>query len=118
MPKLSLGDYLVAIEILSNDCLYGIDPCDIYEQPENIFPLHSTIPSPELLVIKKEAYENLSEEAKEIITTILDAPAEILTPNMKMVTKKSVRKYFRKLWMSKFITDTAIKEIKSWVSQL
>lgn len=120
MAKLKELDYLAAIEIILNDCLFSVNPCDIYEDYQ--IPLHSHIPSPETLVIKKQAYERLSDEAKEIITTVCYSTGEIYdmisTPKTGVLTKKSIRKYFRRVWQSKFITEHTLREITTWANQL
>jgi len=120
--KLKPIDYLNVLEIVLNDCIYSIDPCDVYEPLDLSFPLHSNSISPEKLVIKKNQYENLSKEAKEMIEAILYSPSEVFdllaTPERGLLSQRSIRKYFRKIWKSKFITDQTIKEIKSWVNQL
>lgn len=89
--------------------------------PEDVH-LHSNYPNPEVILLKKEAWENLSMEAKEMIDYILNSPAEIVdllkTPKRKLLTKRSIRRYFRRYWSSKFITDITIKEITRWVNQL
>ena len=91
------------------------------EYTDNV-DLCSSLPNPEQVLLRKESYEKLSAEAKEMIGIILYAPAEILemllTPKQKRVTKRCVKKYFATIWMSKFITDITIKEVTRWVNRL
>jgi hypothetical protein len=106
--KLEDFDYLCAYLLLFGD-LYTVNPCDVYDVNE--FPLYSKIPSPEKLLIKKQSFEMLSDEAKEIISTIANIPEELLS-------RKFIRRHFRRIWNSKFITDRTIREITTWANQL
>jgi hypothetical protein len=40
--------------------------------------LHHQSPSPESVMLKKEAFQLLSDEAKELIAIVLNAPSEIM----------------------------------------
>ena len=120
MPKRDDNDiladgYLSLIsEYKSYDTLEIFDPDEI----DNIV-LHSKIPSPEIIFIKKDAYERLSPEAKEIIDIIIYSPNEILESlKFKNITKRAVRLYFSKIWNSKWIAHHAIKELTKWANQL
>lgn len=110
MPREQLKefDYLCAYCILFGEPSV-INPCDLYDVNE--FPVYSKIPSPEKLLIKKQSFEMLSDEAKEIISTIAQIPEELLS-------KKIIRKQFRRIWNSKYIADRTIKEITIWANQL
>lgn len=116
------SNYIKAYQVMYGKW-YSIDPCDHYEEnEENCFPLHSTELSAEQCVIKKDEWNNLSSEAKEVIKTILLGPNEILeiiqTPQRKLLTKRSIIRYFRSIWQSKFISSITIKEITKWVNSL
>ena len=88
------------------------------EEVDNII-LHSKIPSPEAIFIKKDAYERLSPEAKEIIQVIIYSPNEILESlGFQNITKRAVRIYFSKVWNSKWIAKHTIKELTKWTNQL
>ena len=86
------------------------------EQPDNII-LHSKIPNPETIFFKKDAYQKLSPEAKEIINVILYSPNEILE-EFQNITRRSVRLYFSAIWNSKWIARHTIKELTNWANQL
>ena len=117
--KLESIDFILADAIL-NGKWYSVNTCDIYDIDE--FPLYSKIPSPEKLLIKKQAYEQLSQEAKEIIEEIIYAPNELwemlVTPGRKILSKRSIRLFFQQVFQSKFITENAFEEISQWVDQL
>lgn len=122
MPKKGIVEqhYLTAFQILISGEWFAVNPCDCYDANE--FPLYSNTPNPEQLLLRQEAYDELSAEAKEIIYAIVNCPEEMLylfkTRHKKMFSKKVTRKYFRKKWRSKFIVDLAFKEITEWVNQL
>lgn len=121
MPKAIVeAHYITAFQILISGEWFSVNPCDCYSKHE--FPLFSTYPSAETLLLKKEAYEQLSNEAKEIIWAIANCPEELLdifkTKRKKVFSKKVTRKHFRNKWKSKFIVDLTIKEITLWVDQL
>lgn len=120
MPKrVSVHDWQRGFDVIYGEW-YSVNPCDCEADYE--IRLHARIPNPEQILLRKEAWENLSTEAKEIIEVILDSPAEILemlkTPKRRLLTKRSIRKYFRSRWNSKFIADMTIKEISVWANQL
>jgi len=122
MPKKVVSaNYLSAYEILFGQWL-RVDPCDYYEEEEDGAPLYNNELTPVALLLKEESWRDLSHEAKEMITVILNSPAEILnlmsTSKTKRITKRNVRKYFYNVWKSTFITDLTIKEISGWVDGL
>jgi hypothetical protein len=123
MAELKEIDYYSAYQIIVNACWLHVDPCDIYDEEDEFnTQLHSNIPSPEKLLIKKQSWEALSEEAREILTTVLYATDELYdmlsTKNKGILSKRSIRMYFTKIWQSKFIVNRTIKEITTWVNQL
>jgi hypothetical protein len=69
-------------------------------EPVNILLIDDTIielPSPEKILMKREAYTNLSQEAKEVIEMIFRCPQEIMecfmTPKYHKISKKKVLEY-------------------------
>lgn len=81
---------------------------------------------PESILIRVEheqeidrAYNGLSEEAKELIATILDGPKDVVdqmrTDTLKIITKKQIRKYLTKQWGDKGFVDNLIDEITRFV---
>ena len=116
------SNYIKAFQVMYGKW-YSIDPCDRYKEgEESCFPLYSKALSAEKCTIKKDEWNNLSSEAKEVIQTILSGPNEILeiiqTPERKLLTKRSITRYFRSIWKSRFISNITIKEITKWVNQL
>jgi hypothetical protein len=118
MPKkLTQEDYETALEIYRHG-LKHIDPHD--DNPDELF--ESKELSAEKQVIKIEAFERLSNEAKELIEVILYSPAEILklisTPKRHKITLNAINKHLTNVFRSKFIAQEIIKEIKQWLRQL
>jgi len=121
MPKALVPEhYITVIQMLIKNNWIVVNPCDCYEEGE--IALHCRIQSPEKLLLKKDGYENLSNEAKEIIQTVLNCPEEMLhifqTKHKNIFSKNIARKYFRKSWNSKFIVDMTFIEIGKWVKTL
>ena len=69
MPKRVVEHhYITAFQILLVENWFSVDPCDCYDDSQ--FPLYSKAISAEKQYLKKERYEQLSSEAKEIITAV------------------------------------------------
>jgi len=122
------ANYIRAYEIMYGKW-FSIDQCDSSEDDhisENHISYSIVLPSDKLsaeeYLIKKQEFENLSNEAKEIIDLVLSLPLEfteiLYTPVRKRLTKKSIYEYFKTVWKSKFITSITIKEITDWVKKL
>lgn len=117
MKKVNWSNYVHAFEVYFG-AWETIDPCESTEA--KILPTQSI--GPERQVMKRQAYESLSAEAKEMIETILNAPDEVIdlmrTPKQKRITRVTVRNYFSSIWNSKLITNYTIREISKWINQL
>ena len=68
-------------------------------------------------IIKNDLWEKLSQEAKEVINTIINSPTEIVSASSKKLTIKRIKKYFTMLWKSDYIAEKTLSEIKTWVSK-
>lgn len=83
----------------------------------------SSRPIQEERYIKKESFEMLSEEAKEVIETVLNSPDEILdfflTSKIGMYSKRLIKKYFYKNrgWKKKKI-DKVFRELSLYVDSM
>lgn len=119
--KANYFDYLCAFQLLRNNvkCIARNEneTEDVKAGYEVIF--RSQDIDPEKLMIKMEEYDRLSNEAKEIISTILNCPEEILelfkTPKLGTISRRMIFKVFSDVWKSKLIADSAVKEISRWV---
>ena len=84
--------------------------------------LQSNHESPEKTIIKKDALENLSEEAKYVIEICLNVPSELLkiitTPITKKVSFGKLKRFLNSKFNDKKKTEKVIKEIKEYVSEL
>ena len=122
MPKkICIQNYQNAYDILYGEWL-SVHPCDCLNEDEKECCLVTDNPSPDRTIIKQEAFASLSEEAKEIIHTVLFTPVEIIdliaTPKTKKITLRGIKKYFAKKWKSVFIVEITLKEIATWASKL
>ena len=82
----------------------------VIEIPDNTY-------NPELLYQKKERFNDLSNEAKYVVGLIFKAPAELLTPTKKEITKTTVWDYLR--WKQRWTSDrinNVFKEITQLVA--
>ena len=70
-------------------------------------------------VYKKDTFKKLSDEAKEIINTILDGPKEVLlniaSSSQNKINKKRVQEYFSIVFGSNRKSKLAVKEIENFV---
>ena len=89
------------------------------ESTEIILPSNE---NPENILIKKQNYQNLSNEAKEVINIILNSPQEVmdlfLTPKKREVSISRLKTILTKSWKSALIVESAFKEISKWVKRL
>lgn len=84
--------------------------------------LKSNIPDPEKRLLKIGEFESLSEEAKEMVNTIINAPPEffnlIKTPKRSLISKRMLKTLFVELWYSEFIVEETLHEIEEWIKTL
>lgn len=120
MPKKADIDIIADAYIVYTGEYLSYDTSETVKDPHpDQLILHSRIPNPEKLLLRKDTLEKLSPEAIEIINIILYSPEEILDSlGFTRITKRGVRLYFSKIWMSKWITKHTIDEITKWVNQL
>ena len=123
MPKkIDINAYYNAFNLMTKPQL-NLNTCDYLKdedqerQDEIVCPDKNEI-NQEIICIKKNLWENLSEEAKEIIKAIIISPSEIITKHEKKITIARIKKHFTNMWKSEYITEQAIKEIKSWVKKI
>lgn len=124
--KLSEDDYNRAWQIYKGEGFRHLDNMGAYFQKGNHYwiekvELVDNTPDPEVILLKKESLQSLSDEAREVIDMILKSPAETIvalsTPT-GLLTKRSIKLGLYKLWNSKFIAKQVIKELTQWVAQL
>lgn len=104
---------LKGIDIISSTECQDENSCEIILQSEQI--------NPEQLLIKKDSFENLSQEAKELILIIINAPQEFLdlfkTPARLIWSRNFFKKCLVDSLKSKIIAESIIEEISIWVKQ-
>lgn len=129
---LSAEDYFRAYLIDRGNGFYSLNPQGAYikeidsvvydEANDFLVQLEDEKHSnPEKMLLKKEAWQLLSEEAREVIDILLKAPAETLealsTPT-GLLTKRSIQLGLQRLWKSKFIARLVVEEITRWANRL
>lgn len=120
MPKgtiLKPEDYQVAHDIFVGKAIIIVD----FHSDESEYLLPSYSIDPEKALLKKEAINSLSEEAKQVIDILIKSPSETIealsSPN-GLITKRSIRLGLQKLWNSKFIAKKVVEELTKWANQL
>lgn len=78
--------------------------------------------NPERTIIKKDLFEKLSKESKEIVETVLNAPKEVddvlRTEKYGLFSKNLIKQFFlRKGWRKEKISK-AFKELKTYTENL
>jgi hypothetical protein len=117
MPKRSKSSYYRSAFVVMYGQWIQIDEIEDSEE------LITSFPNPEKALLKKESFESLSDEAKEIIEVVIfNCPKEafdfLYVPKAGRMTKSRIRRYFQAIWRSKFFAEKAVEEITRWVNQL
>ena len=112
--------YLLAYNLLKNGLIpVTTTECKDLESPSSELILKSDTLSQEKQLLKKEAYDRLSNEAKEVIDLIINSPDEILqlfiTPKRRLLSCSLLKQILSDSWKSKFIVEEVFQEIKRWV---
>lgn len=78
--------------------------------------------TPETLLLKKERFYSLGEEARDLITTIINGPAEIFelisSPKHHVISKTSIKKYLKQKGLNSFKIELCFKELANFTKQL
>lgn len=114
MPKrITEEDYIIAYSIQHKDFKQ-------VDTENDILPSHQI--SAEQAIIKQQAFDKLSREAKDVIDVILNSPTEVVrlmaTPKRHEITIRSVYRHLVKVFHSRFIARHVIREIQEWVNHL
>lgn len=115
MPKVTEEDYYRAWQIYTGAAFLNMD------DPDNEWQLPKYMDDPERILLRKDAYEQLSNEARAVIDIIVNPSFETLhecSTKTGKLTERSVRIGLNKLLNSKFITKYVLEEIKRWLHQL
>lgn len=71
---------------------------------------------------RKEAYDSLTKEAKEVITLVLNTPKEVLSeivsPKFGLLTKRTLKKYLMKHGWRERKVDKVFSELSIFVNSL
>jgi len=121
MKQETCYEYLIAYNQIFENNNTIITTTDEYPGNDNIkLLILEEQKTPENLYFKKEAYQKLSEEAKEIIMIIVNAPAEMIelfSPKKHKTNINKVISYFKKIFGNRK-TKLAIREIIKFVDNL
>ena len=122
MPKrIKLYNYLSALGIMLHE-MKPLNPTDHDQEDTGEIILQDNELTSEEKVIKTDSYNKLSDEAKELIDLVINCPEEsmlvLMTPVQKRFSFRKIRSFLEVSWKSKFIADSAIKEVKEWLRQL
>jgi len=121
MKQETCYEYLIAYNQIFENSNTIITTTDEYLGNDNIkLLILEEQKTPENLYIKKESYKKLSDEAKEIIMIIVNAPAEVIelfSPKLGKTNTNKVISYFKKIFGER-TTKLAVKEIKTFVNNL
>lgn len=75
------------------------------------------------LIYRKESFERLSDEAKDVVMLILETPFELLqmlfTDNWGLFSRRRLRRFLRKRngW-DKWKTKRVLKELRSYTKEI
>jgi hypothetical protein len=115
-------DWQTAYEIIYHGLIELDAPVALQDQTVSLGDfLQTESLSPEETFIEKESYQNLSEEAKDVISLIIGAPQEILdcftTPKYNKISKERIAQFLSKnlRWDKKRISF-CFQEIREFVS--
>ena len=112
MKKVNPQDYVQAYYVMRGNYLKSVDETTTFDEFTPITTKHeiileSEMQSPEDEVIKKDIYQKMSLEAKQVISICLNCPAEILeliTPrNSKKIKKDKLIKYLQHRWNRRLV---------------
>lgn len=119
MPRNNnIHNYILAFSILK-----GIERINTIENLEDEESDELILPSSELgaegKLLKEEAFNRLSQEAKNLIITVINAPDEFInlfkTPNRALFSKSMFKECLIKSWKSPILIETILGEIGEWV---
>lgn len=118
--KTNLYAYLVAANAHKIEIVDTIETQEEFEEFRKEIILKSSS-NPEMSYILKESFSNLSDEAKQVIRFIFDAPEELLKVLAPAKANKvSVRK-FKNLLYSSFgskVAKSIFREVKKWLREM
>jgi len=85
-------------------------------------------PNPEQCAVKNDLYSKLSDDAKEVLTTIFNAPKEFvdacISPKdgryraFKGDRSYYIRKFFRKKWRSRLKVKSTFEEVEKYLQKI
>ena len=122
MSNISIYNYLLAFNILKGfkriNTIENIND-ENYETLKDEIILESKNISAENALLKIEAFNNLSSEAKDLIHLIINAPDDFInlfkTPQRMIISRNTFKECISDVWKSPLLADQILGEIKEWV---
>jgi len=124
MKKVNGQDYVQAYYVMRGRYLTSVDEPATFDEftpviTEREIILESQERSPEDEVIKKDMYQKMSSEAKQVISICINCPNEILdliTPrNSKKIKKEKLVKYLQNKWHNKRLVRKVLNEVTTLI---
>jgi hypothetical protein len=112
-------DYLTAYEIAWKGGIVSSDAPLPDGETRFVDSMESESPSPENILLRKEAFRDLSSEAKEVVLLVLNAPQEILdcffAPKYHKISKEKIGQFLvqQRGWKRR-IVDRCFQELKEF----
>jgi len=108
-----------ALQPMASICVTGLD--ELEEHETEIMIADDTY-NPEKILLKKDAFDSLSDEAKYLLRIILDAPQELIevlyTQKYKKTSKARIKKFLLKcLHWNRLKVNKAFREIKKYLRE-
>jgi hypothetical protein len=119
--RLYVGEGIVHLDHCGHYYLENTERWKLDNSAQRELGVQDKLPNAEATLLKKESFQLLSDEAKEVIDMIFNSPAETVkalsTPS-GLLTKRSIKLGLYKIWNSKFIAKQVIEELTRWVNHL
>ncbi len=108
-----------ALQPMASICVTGLD--ELEEHETEIMIADDTY-NPEKILLKKDAFDSLSDEAKYLLRIILDAPQELIevlyTQKYKKTSKARIKKFLlKRLHWNRLKVNKAFREIKKYLRE-
>jgi len=110
MRTINEQDYLAAVNAASTENYVDIWSCEIVDEGID----------QETLLARRQAYYNLSEEARRVIRIVINSPMEVIetiagSPKRKRPSASRIERHLAKKWRNPLKAYKAVNEIKGFV---
>jgi hypothetical protein len=73
--------------------------------------------TPEMIAIKHDLFEKLSDEAKEVFSIIISAPSEVITPITGSISRSKLMRYCKNK-LGELKTNSVFNELKDYLTEI